>query len=167
MILTIISTIQNPYQTLPAPYASKLFKYVPPPTSPLSTSDKTDDEQNASPLPTRALRVRYGRGGRVLVDRRQNLSRRPISKMARSSLFGLGDEEDKEDEPMDVDEDPEEEERKRRLDERWRYDTDDVPPVGPEGADEQDRILVDDYNPTCVHYLFISFIFSHFAFTDI
>jgi enhancer of polycomb-like protein len=47
---------------------------------------------------------------------------------------------------MDVDEDPEELECKRRLEEKWRYDTDDVPSLVPEGADEQDRILVDDYS---------------------
>lgn len=45
-------------------------------------------------------------------------------------------------------EDQEEADRSRRLEERWKYDSDDVPPVGPQGADEQDRTLVDNYNPT-------------------
>ena len=31
------------------------------------------------------------------------------------------------------------------LCERWRFDQDDEPTIGPEGADEQDRILIDDY----------------------
>ncbi len=41
--------------------------------------------------------------------------------------------------------DAEEVERQRRLAERWRYDTDDAPLVPPEGSEEQDRMLVDDY----------------------
>ncbi len=34
---------------------------------------------------------------------------------------------------VDGDEDPEEAEKLRRLQERWKYDSDDVPPVGPDG----------------------------------
>lgn len=41
----------------------------------------------------------------------------------------------------------EERERARRITERWRYDEDDEPPVGAEGPDEQDRTLIDDYDP--------------------
>jgi hypothetical protein len=40
----------------------------------------------------------------------------------------------------------EDDERDRRLAERWRYDADDYPPFGPEGSDEQDRVLIDDYD---------------------
>lgn len=43
---------------------------------------------------------------------------------------------------MDVDDD---DELKRRLAERWKYDSDDLPSVGP-WVEEQDRILVDDYS---------------------
>lgn len=50
---------------------------------------------------------------------------------------------------MDVDVDAEEVEIRQRQEERWKYD-DDAPFVGPEGSDEQDRILVDDYDPTYV-----------------
>jgi enhancer of polycomb-like protein len=39
------------------------------------------------------------------------------------------------------------EEMSARLRERWRFDQDDEPTVGPEGVDEQDRILIDDYDP--------------------
>ncbi len=49
---------------------------------------------------------------------------------------------------MEVDkdqEDSEEQERERRLEERWKYDQDDVPAFGPQGPDEQDRVLVDEY----------------------
>lgn len=101
--------------------------------------------------------MRVGRGGRIILDRRSAVPRSIAPKMPRSSLFGLGDaDEDDEkegDESMDVDEDkedPEEADRLRCLQERWRYDSDDAPPVGPEGPDEQDRVLVDDYNPKYV-----------------
>lgn len=40
-------------------------------------------------------------------------------------------------------EDEEEAERLRRLDERWRFDSDDVPAARP---NEQDRVLIDDYD---------------------
>ena len=41
----------------------------------------------------------------------------------------------------------------RALEERWRYDEDDGPVVGPMGLAEQDRVLVDDYDP---QYAFFS-----------
>ncbi len=48
------------------------------------------------------------------------------------------------DDSMDVDlPDPEAE---RRLQERWRFDADDTPSVGPSGSEEQDRALVEDYD---------------------
>jgi enhancer of polycomb-like protein len=98
--------------------------------------------------------MRVGRGGRILLDRRDTVSRRITPKLPRSSLFSLP--EDDEDKNMDVD-DPEEAERLRRLEEQWRFDADDVPPVGPEGADEQNRIMVDDYDPKYVYHLYSSF----------
>ncbi|THH11138.1 hypothetical protein EW146_g8143 [Bondarzewia mesenterica] len=33
-----------------------------------------------------------------------------------------------------------------RIRDRWKFDSDDEPPVGPEGADEQDRVLVDEFD---------------------
>lgn len=85
----------------------------------------------------------------MLLDRRDAVPRRVIRKLPRSSLFGGGDGDD---DAMDVDadEDPEEAEKFRRLQEQWKYDSDDTPPVGPEGPDEQNRILVDDYHPKYV-----------------
>ncbi|KAF9483666.1 hypothetical protein BDN70DRAFT_799389 [Pholiota conissans] len=144
--------VDNPYQTLPTSYASRLFKYIsppstPPPLSSSSQSEKSDDEHN--PLASRAVRMRYGRGGRVFIDRRDAAPRRIVPKLPRSSLFSLPEEDDDE-QKMEVDEDPEEAERIRRLEERWKYDADDVPPVSPEGADEQNRILIDDYD---INYL--------------
>lgn len=40
----------------------------------------------------------------------------------------------------------EDEESLRRMKERWRFDSDDLPAAGPDGPDEEDRILVDDYD---------------------
>jgi enhancer of polycomb-like protein len=37
----------------------------------------------------------------------------------------------------------------QRLMERWKFDSDDYPPNGPDGLDEQDRVLIDDYDPRC------------------
>ncbi|EAU81386.1 hypothetical protein CC1G_05216 [Coprinopsis cinerea okayama7 len=147
--------IDNPYQAPAVPYASRLFQYLPPsgaPSHPSSSSDKTsdsDDERPAkAPRVARAVRLRYGRGGRLLMDRRDAAPRRPIPKAARSSLFGGGDDDD-----MEVDEqDPEEVERLKRLEAQWRYDADDGPACGPEGPEEQDRILVDDYDPTYLRH---------------
>ena len=35
---------------------------------------------------------------------------------------------------------------RRKLNERWAYDVDDMPPTGPEGQEEHDRKLVDDFS---------------------
>ena len=48
------------------------------------------------------------------------------------------------------DDDVDEKGRKRRMRERWRFDADDVPAIGPDGPDEKDRVLVDDYDPKYV-----------------
>ncbi|KAF8896857.1 enhancer of polycomb-like-domain-containing protein [Gymnopilus junonius] len=150
--------VDGAYQTRPTSYPSRLFKYFPPPSAPRwpsTISDKTDEESSSSSprIPTRALRLRFGRGGRLLVDRRDTVPRRPVKKYARSSLFGLGEEDKLEDEnDMDVEEDSEEVENQRRQEERWKFDQDDVPPVGPEGTDEQDRTLIDDYDATYLRH---------------
>ncbi|KAG6872484.1 hypothetical protein C0993_002121, partial [Termitomyces sp. T159_Od127] len=43
--------------------------------------------------------------------------------------------------------DPEEVETQSRSAARWRFDNDDEPATGPDGSDEQNRVLVDDYSP--------------------
>jgi len=134
--------LQNAYQPLVVPYPSKLFKFIPPletPVWPMSIPDKT-----SPPLTTRrprAVRMRYGRGGRLFLDCRDATPQRLARQLSRSSLFDLG-EEDK----TTLNEDVEEAESQRRLEERWKFDIDDMPPVGPDGAEEHDRQLVDDYD---------------------
>lgn len=97
--------------------------------------------------------MRYGRGGRIHLDRR-NVLPPPLatSRLPRSSLFDV-------DEPMDVDDEPEESELRKRLEERWKFDANDVPPIGPDGSEEQDRTLVDDYDTMYGRFFF--FFGSH------
>lgn len=117
------------YQSTPASFASRLFKFIPPSEAP--TWPKSAKEETPSARP---VRLRYGRGGRLVVDRR----RTPLSTIPERSRIRTDPD------AMDVD-DNEDEERKRRLAERWRFDSDDAPSVGP-WAEEQDRVLVDDYS---------------------
>jgi len=138
VLLTII-LIQNPYQPPLVPYYSRLFKFVTPVT--FSTSESSGDVV----VQPRAVRLRRGRGGRMVVDRR-NTQARSMIPIKHSPLFAL----DSSDEDMEVDQ--EESERTKRLIERWRFDMDDVPATGPEGPDEQDRILVDDYDPKYIRH---------------
>jgi len=49
----------------------------------------------------------------------------------------------------------EEAESLKRLEERWKFDIDDMPPVGPDGAEEHDRQLVDDYDTGCVVFVIL------------
>ena len=34
-----------------------------------------------------------------------------------------------------------------RIRDRWLFDADDEPSVGPDGPDEKDRVLVDEFHP--------------------
>ncbi|KAJ7471898.1 hypothetical protein FB451DRAFT_310661 [Mycena latifolia] len=106
------------YQTRLLPRAEKLWVDVPP------GAPQTDEQSVRSG--SRALRVRYGRGGRRFVDRRS-------SHPYRSPLFNqrqhLGDNPD--------------EEATRRLEAQWRFDEDDCPAPSP---DEQHRELIDEYD---------------------
>ena len=37
-----------------------------------------------------------------------------------------------------------------RIRDRWLFDADDEPSVGPDGPDEKDRVLVDEFHPKYV-----------------
>ena len=68
---------------------------------------------------------------------------------------------------MDVCIDSEEEEHLNRLEERWKYGADDVPPIGLEGTEEHDRELVDDYDTRYIRYqkyISVSSLTRHFSF---
>ncbi|KAG6917434.1 hypothetical protein DXG01_002520 [Tephrocybe rancida] len=121
--------IGDPYQMSLVPYPTRCFKYIPNKSSP------------AVGRVRRAVRTRVGRGGRLIVDRRDFIT--PSIAHARRSL--LPETEDAE---ILVEDD----ELLQRLQERWRYDADDVPAIGPEGHDETDRVLVDDYSPRLLRH---------------
>jgi len=88
--------------------------------------------------------MRYGRGGQVFLNCR-DAPQRLARQLSRSSLFDLGEEN-----KTALNEDVEEAESQKRLEERWKFDVDDMPPVGPDGAEEHDRQLIDDYDTWCV-----------------
>ncbi|EKM52072.1 uncharacterized protein PHACADRAFT_212666 [Phanerochaete carnosa HHB-10118-sp] len=174
------NVVDNPYQAPPVPYPSRLFKFITA-TRSSSKSTSSDSEDSSPPREHRAYRVRLGRGGRMLVDRRLS---RPLafgwdsegddvdaSKEAAADVDatdeGPADEDATDEGPTDevlVDEDAADEdadgdadedvnedakkevaEHHRRLLERWRFDADDEPLVGPEGPEEHGRKLFDDY----------------------
>ncbi|RDB31064.1 Enhancer of polycomb-like protein 1 [Hypsizygus marmoreus] len=124
--------VDNLYQPPLVSYPSRLFKYVP--------VNFLASETDGKPIPQPcAVRARRGRGGQMLIDRRTAVPR-PVVRMKRSSLYNH--------ENQDVKMDGEEDEQMKRIQEQWRYDADDMPAVGPKGSEEQNRILVDDYQPT-------------------
>ncbi|KAG5645182.1 hypothetical protein DXG03_006700 [Asterophora parasitica] len=131
--------VENPYQTLPIPQPSRYFKFIP--TNFLASPSDGRPVLENKRVP-RAVRPRRGRGGRLLIDRR-DFAPRPVTSARRPSLF---------DRDNDVEMASEYEEETRRLQERWRYDLDDVPAIGPDGPEEQNRKLVDDYSPKILRY---------------
>ncbi|KZT10653.1 uncharacterized protein LAESUDRAFT_343366 [Laetiporus sulphureus 93-53] len=132
--------IDNPYQPTPTSYASKLFKYIGA-TCRAGSSTSSSDSDSAQPVRApRAGRLRFGRGGRLHLDRRMVMPRAwlPADVLSDSEHTAEVDAQ----------------ERARRLAERWQFDSDDVPAVGPEGSEEKDRVLVDDYEPKyLVHHM--------------
>ncbi|KAG5352167.1 hypothetical protein C0989_003367 [Termitomyces sp. Mn162] len=126
----------NPYQIPLVPMTNRLFKYIPVNFQPSETDGRPILEGRRQP---RAVRTRVGRGGRMIVDRRDATPRSTVTS-GRSSLFG------KDSEDMEM-ADSEEVETQNRAAARWRFDNDDEPATGPDGPDEQNRVLVDDYSP--------------------
>ncbi|THV05756.1 hypothetical protein K435DRAFT_834639 [Dendrothele bispora CBS 962.96] len=131
----------NPY----VPHHTKLFKSnsnLKASSPALSSSSDSDARSTRRPL-----RRRVGRGGRSYVDRRLTIRLPPsVPKPSRHRVLVDSDDEQSGDaEAMDVDEEVDEE-TDRRLAERWRFDVDDSPAVGLGGPEDQDRMLVDDYD---------------------
>ncbi|KAF9039427.1 hypothetical protein BDZ89DRAFT_1156893 [Hymenopellis radicata] len=130
--------VDNAYIAPFVAHAARHFKFIlsagtpswPKASSSSSSDPEQDSEQTLRERKPLAVRTRVGRGGRMMVDRRRAYSSTVPNFRARQHA---PDEDDVE--------------RQRRLAERWRYDTDDAPLVPPEGSEEQDRMLVDDYGP--------------------
>jgi len=102
------------------------------------------EDRDGRPEHLRYLRYRLTRLGGISLDRRDALQRLcirddDIRSMRRRRGFGRSLEE--------IFNNAEDEQMACRLQERWRFDQDDDPAVAPEGAEEQDRGLVDDYDP--------------------
>lgn len=100
------------------------------------------------------MRLRVGRGGRKMLDRRDIGLRTEFTKRQKlnpspdnSKAMNMGEEEE--------DEGEEKLERQRQIEEQWKYDQDDMPAVGPQGQDEQDRILVDEYQTKLVGFFLV------------
>lgn len=98
------------------------------------------------------MRLRVGRGGRRMLDRRDIGLRTMFIKRPKldppSDVLSSMDRDDE-----DKGEEEEKSERRRRIEEQWKYDQDDMPAVGPQGQDEQDRVLVDEYQTKYVKFL--------------
>jgi enhancer of polycomb-like protein len=69
---------------------------------------------------------------------RRNASPSSIERIRRSKLYEF--------DSQDVEMDKMDDENVQAIHERWRFDQDDVPAVGPGGPEEQNRILVDDFD---------------------
>lgn len=126
--------IDNPYQPPQVSLIQRHYKFAT--NSPSSPDD-------LGPPEYRAFRRRPGRGGRTWVERRIRTTRFGGSDNTMCDYTRYGPRfPDRE-----VDE-AEERERAWRLTERWKYDADDdVPVYGPDGPEEYDRVLIDDYDP--------------------
>ncbi|KAI0944834.1 hypothetical protein AcW1_001669 [Taiwanofungus camphoratus] len=143
--------IDNPYQHAPVPYSSKLFKVIAANRASFSSPSSSDGDTPYPARQYRAGRLRFGRGGRLHLDRRI-LKPRIVSPSEPTT----------EAEPNDV----EVRERARRITEQWKFDSDDDPVVGPEGPDEQDRTLVDDFDPKyLVHHMTLLSDLDHQSLT--
>jgi len=124
-------SVQYPYQTAPV----KAFKTIPrldpqrrmsSPSSISSDSDSGNVTRGA-----RSIRLRFGRGGRTILDRRIAVSN--PSSLTRARVRPSEPDSEDEDKP----------ELARRLQERWRFDEE----GSTGGMDEQDRVLIDENEP--------------------
>ncbi|KIJ67208.1 hypothetical protein HYDPIDRAFT_25680 [Hydnomerulius pinastri MD-312] len=144
--------VENPYQRPALPYPRRHWKPMPS-SSRISTSPEPDreDEEGVKSEHVRYLRRRFTRLGGTMLDRRdafmQRLGIRDDGDTFTRRRHGFGRR------LQDIFDDPENDEDARRLRERWRFDQDDDPMVAPEGAEEQDRVLVDDYDPKYLRHM--------------
>lgn len=129
-------TIDNSYVPSFVSFPSRVFKHVGPSDAPKWPAVSLSSTLDSSPASTRLrqprpVRLRIGRGGRMHLDRRGTLSGLVTRRESPTDPDG-----------MDVDVDTE---QTKRLQERWRFDSDDAPSIGISNSEEQDRQLVDDY----------------------
>ena len=114
---------QNPFQAGPISFAERSFK---------SFSSSHGNERASTP---RYLRLRFGRGGRMHLDRRVPLP--STSEILANAKFP---------EKMRGLSEGELAEKSWRLADRWKFDPDSQPLSSEISLDDEDRILVDDYH---------------------
>ena len=133
------NVFQNSYQRPSVPYIRRFWKAVPPSGRPSGPSAADNGGERAFEH-LRYLRRRATRSSNTMVDRRDAFCRThgfpPTSYQSHRS-FGRSLEESFDENDEDT----------WRVRERWRFDEDDDPIVAPEGIDEQDRVLIDDFSP--------------------
>ena len=124
---------QNAYQPVSTTTGQRAFKFIMEEPAPVQDS----------PTPSyRATRSRRGRGGILRFDRRSHRTK-PLEDQDFASVARQGPQE------FTIDFDADERvERAKRLRSQWLFDADDEPALGPDGQDEQDRVLVNDYDAT-------------------
>ncbi|KAI6018157.1 enhancer of polycomb-like-domain-containing protein [Pisolithus microcarpus] len=144
--------VESAYQRPSLPYSRRHWKSVSSSSRATPSRSRDDDVgEDAKPEHIRYLRYRLTRLGGVMLDRRDAfMQRMGISDddgalLRRRRAFGR---------PLDsLFDDVQDEEMKCRLRERWRFDQDDDPAVAPEGPEEQDRVLIDDYEPKYLRHM--------------
>ncbi|KAI5116776.1 hypothetical protein M0805_008731 [Coniferiporia weirii] len=124
--------IDAPYQQLPLSLPDRFFKSV----RPDSVGYPAAEERFREP---RNIRLRRGRGGRIHVDRR-----RPNVRVTFSGADILRFDSRRHSESTDT---KLEEEDMSRLAERWRFDS-----AGEAGTDDEDRMLLDDFEPKHIRF---------------
>lgn len=128
--------------------AQRHFKWYSPPEALRSSSSRTTPDEESSVPQWRAVRVRRGRGGVLRVDRRTTRRSPPrdelLSYPRRLTRPTTADSK------MPEEESTTEKEASWRIRDRWLFDADDEPSVGPDGPDEKDRVLVDEFHPKYV-----------------
>lgn len=128
--------LQNPYQQLPLSTSERMFKLISAIDSPASAPPSLTELRAQS---SRHLRLRAGRGGRMHLDRRM-----PGLRLRHGGVELIRFESRN---PKADDLTPEEaEDRLSRLVGRWKFDSD-ASPASFEGNEEEDRVLLDDFDP--------------------
>ncbi|KAI9453934.1 enhancer of polycomb-like-domain-containing protein, partial [Russula earlei] len=134
--------IENAYQPHPVTQAQRHFKWIPPSDASRSLSSRFIPHEDSSVPEWRAVRVRRGRGGVLRVDRR--FARRSL---AGDGLSGSGRLTSSLSADSNMSEEVTTKEVSWRIRDRWLFDADDEPSVGPDSPDERDRVLVDEFHP--------------------
>ncbi|VDC03110.1 unnamed protein product [Peniophora sp. CBMAI 1063] len=127
-------SIDNAYLPPPTTTGQRAFKFV---------MEEPGVAPEASMPSYRATRSRRGRGGILRFDRRSHRTK-PLEEQD----FLARPREEPQEFTIDFSDTDERAERARRLRSQWLFDADDEPALGPDGQDEQDRVLVDEYGAT-------------------